>query len=57
MQQEVNLYYVALTRAKDKVIDRTDNNVEYSAFIDDLKEKQKQNNIIQQNRYQIRKRR
>ena len=57
LQQEVNLYYVALTRAKDKVIDRTDNNVEYSAFIDDLKEKQKQNNIIQQNRYQIRKRR
>lgn len=42
LQQEVNLYYVALTRAKDKVIDRTDNNVEYSAFINNLKEKQGQ---------------
>lgn len=46
LQQEVNLYYVALTRAKDKVIDKTDNNIEYTAFISNLKEKQNDNSSI-----------
>lgn len=38
LQGEVNLYYVALTRAKEKVIDRTDNQDEYMEFMAKLKD-------------------
>ena len=42
LQGEVNLYYVALTRAKDKVIDRTNNHLEYKHFCASLKNKEEQ---------------
>lgn len=38
LKEEVNLYYVALTRAKDLVIDKTKNSFEYSNFLTKLEE-------------------
>lgn len=46
LKEETNLYYVALTRAKDKAIDNTENHYEYIKFISELKEKKAKKNEV-----------
>lgn len=41
LKEETNLYYVALTRAKDFAIDKTENGFEYKNFLTQLKEKKR----------------